>query len=219
MLERKCEFCKEQIPLDKENSIGAIFYDKKYYHENCFIEQCHKKLQSKVKNKLSWQKALNDILKLKKKTQKKVQELVEKDDLYLFILENYHISKINNRQWENLDKIYKGTYPGLLYKIGPVELLEEWRYYMPQLIENRQWKNIIGEQAFAYDMAIILSKNAEYRELMAKQKIKEQIKEAEKNVVPDVDYNAMTLIQQNTQKQRRNNRRSELFKEVMGNGD
>ena len=222
-MQRKCGFCKEMIEVNKENSEEALFYDKKYYHEECFITMCNKKIKAQKKSqkesKNNWQGALERIPKLKKAAQERMIGLVEKDDIYHFILDNYGISKINDRQWEKLDHIYNGTYDGLTYAIGPVELLEEWRYYMPELMKIRAYKQFTGDQALGYDLAILLSKNAEYRAMLERRRLEEQAREIQKTANVNIDETAMTLMQKNANKQQIGNRRAELFKEVMGNGN
>ena len=223
MIIRKCGHskCEHEDPIivDRENSTGAIFYNSKYYHEDCFIKECNKRLKSQKETRLDWGKALNNIPKLKENAKKKMIVYLDRDDLYRFVLENYQISRVNNLQWTKLSHIYDGTYKGLAYKISQVELLEEWKFYMPELIENRKYKNMTGEQAFNYDLAIVLSKNIEYREFLEKKKLEEQVNESQRINENDVNSEVMTIIQRNSGKQNAANRRADLFKEVFDNGD
>lgn len=222
-MQRKCDFCKEMIELNRENSEGVLFYNKKYYHEACFIAFCNKKIKAQEKSKkesrFDWEGALKKIPKLQKAAQERMIQLLEKDDIYHFILDNYGISKINNKQWEKLDHIYNGTYDGLSYAIGPVELLEEWKYYMPELMQRRANKQMTGVQAFPYDLAILLSRNAEYRAMLERRKLEEQARETHKATNVNIDEVAMELMQRNANRQSTSNRRADLFKEVMSNGN
>lgn len=219
MITRTCTICKEEFVATKENVDGAVFFGEAYYHKNCFIDMCQTKLGNKRCKKEKWLGAINNITQWQDEARQLMKRAVEKDDVYLFLVEYYHISCANNALFTRLSAIYDGTYHGLVYPISPEELLEEWKFYLPELEAQRRGTNRIGEYAVNYDLAILLTKNAEYRELMKKKKAEDMVRESQRNSEADIDYNTMALIQQNAQKQRRNNRRSELFKEVMGNGD
>jgi hypothetical protein len=220
MITRTCRACKiEDIVATKDNADGAVFFEEAYYHKNCFIDMCQKKLGNKRCKKEKWQGALDNIAQWQDEARQLMKAAVERDDVYLFLVEHYHISCTNSALFTRLSSIYDGTYYCLAYPISPEELLEEWKFYLPELEAKRKGTNRIGEGAINYDLAVLLTKNAEYRELMKKKKAEDMIRESQRKTEPEVDYNTMALIQQNAQKQRRNNRRYELFKEVMGNGD
>lgn len=217
MIKRKCPCCKEYIYFsDKENSVGAVLYNKQYYHENCFVITCNKKLNSKKEQRLDWGKALNEIPKLQNNAKVKLKELIEKDDLYNFALENYQMASISTQMWIKLSHIYDGTYDKLAYAISPDELLEEWKFYMPELVKNRENKNISGPSAFAYDLVIILGKNAEYRAMKEKKKVEKHVKEAQKSVEIEIDTSA---INGHSNISRGNRRLANLYEDFMGGGN
>lgn len=220
MVKRKCPQCKEYIYFeDAENSIGAVFYNGKYYHEECFVITCNKKMKSKKQQTLRWDIAINEIPKLKKAAKEKLAAFMEKDEFYHFALDTYQISKISDRQWQKLSHIFDGTYPGLTYKISPEELLEEWRFYLPELFQSRIYKDISGNAAFAYDLAIVLSKNAEYREMKERKKLEDQAREARKNSEVQLNSDAMFVIKQISKKRQLEaaQRRAALFEEETDN--
>lgn len=225
MVKRKCPECKEFIYFtDKENSVGAVFYDKKYYHKDCFVTTCNRHLKprkNKKESRLDWGKALNEIPKLQENAKKKLKDLIEKDDFYNFALTNYQISAISDRVWERLAHIHDGTYEGVAYPISFDELLEEWKFFMPELVQNRAMKNIVGPSALAYDLAIILNRNAEYREIMEKRKVEEQVKAAQRNAEVEIDAGALAALRRHNSQQRitASRKRAELFKEVMDDGN
>ena len=219
MITRVCTVCKAEMVANKENVEGAVFFEEKYYHKDCFINMCQQKIGNNRCKKKNWQGHLDNITQWQDEARQLMKAAVDKDEVYDFFVKHYHISCTNSTFFTRLSAIYNGTYSGLAYPISPEELLAEWEFYFPELEAMRKGKNIQGQSAISYDLAILLAKNAEYRELMAKKKIEEHIKEAEKDIVPDVDHSIMARLQQNAQKQKRNNRRSELFKEIMGNGD
>lgn len=213
MIKRKCPQCKEYIFFaDAENTAGTVFYNKQYYHKDCFVITCNKKLKSKKEQRLDWGKALNEIPKLQQNAKKKIKVLVERDNFYNFALENYQMSSISDRMWGKLAHIYDGTYEGLAYAIGPEELLEEWKFFMPELVQNREIKNIFGPSAFAYDLAIVLNRNAEYRELMERRKVEEQVREAQKSAEVEIDMSAIHT----TTVSRGNRRLADLYDDFMG---
>ena len=213
MIKRKCPQCKEYIFFADANNVeGIVFYDKQYYHEECFVTTCNKKLKSKKAQRLDWGKALNEIPKLQQNAKSKLKVLIERDNFYRFALENYQMSSINERMWTKLSHIYDGTDAGVAYAIGPEELLEEWKFFMPELVQNRAIKNIFGPSAFAYDLAIVLNRNAEYRELMAKRKVEEQVREAQKNAEIEIDMSAI----QGSTASRGNRRLAALYDDFMG---
>lgn len=216
MKPRKCKWCEvSDIVVDKNNSMGAVYYKKSYYHKECFEAFCTKKMSAK-KPTTNWKEVLNDVPKWQKDATDMMAEAVIKDDLYHFLLDSYNLSLINGKTWKDFDSIYNGTYRRLAYAIGPEELLNEWKYYLDYLRECRRFKTMTNDQALNYDLVVILCKNAEYREMMKKKKVEEQVVEAQKSAEVDIDMDAMTLMHRHNGRQQIANRRAELFKEVMG---
>ena len=221
MKPRKCKWCEaEDIVVDKENRMGAVYYKKSYYHKECFEAFCAQKMSAK-KPTINWGEILNNIPQWQNDAKTMMAEAVTKDDLYHFLLDSYNLSLINGKTWKDFDLIYKGTYRRLSYAIGPEELLNEWKYYLDYLRECRKFKTMTNDQALNYDLVVILCKNAEYREIMARKKTEEQVREAQKNAEVEIDKNALAALRRhNSQRQiAASKRRAELFKEVMGDGN
>jgi hypothetical protein len=221
MITYTCVICKETIIANKQNDEGIVRFDDKYWHKNCFIDTCKRRTGNKRYKKYDWQDALDNIDTWQRDAQQMMQIAVEKDDLYNFLISHYKLSCTNTTLFTRLQSVYDGTYHGLLYPISPKELMEEWEYYYTQLVDGRTYKNMTDEQAIPYDLAILLAKNAEYREIMERRKIEAQVREAQKSTEVDFNEHAMIAIRKNNSKQQiaASKRRAELFREVMGDGN
>jgi hypothetical protein len=60
-LSRICADCKNEIIITKKNMSETVLYDGKYYHKECFINMCNKKIQSQRCKTYKWECALRDI--------------------------------------------------------------------------------------------------------------------------------------------------------------
>ena len=221
MLTKNCGYssCKENVVLNKDNVDGIVYFEEKYYHKQCFVQMCNSRIGNKRFKKYNWQEVLDNIERLQQDAKERMKVAIDKDNVYRFILDNYRISCVNSFTFKKLDEIYNGTYKGLAYPIGPEELLNEWKFYYPQLIEIRKYKSMDREQAVSYDLAVLLGKSAEYREFLEKKKVEEQVNGSQRINENDVNSEVMTVIQRNSIKQNVANRRADLFKEVFDNGD
>ena len=218
MLTRKCAQCGVEMPLDKNNSTGIVLYNQKYYHKECFCDMITQKMKESKKPG-ALQNTLNKLEQYQTSATEKIRVAVAKDEIYWFILKQYNLSCLNNLQFKQLDEIYAGKRKGLAYPIGPEELLDEWQYYWDYLLSSTQFKEMTSSQMLQYHLAILLGKNAEYREEMARKKVDEQVRAAQREVEVEIDKEAMTVLQGNAKRITNNQRRAELFKEVMGDGN
>lgn len=212
----KCGMCKGQVVANKQNPDGAVYFDGQYWHKDCFIKTCHSRIGNKRFKKYNWQDVLDNITEWQDEARKSMKLAIEKDEVYNFIISHYRISCTNKSLFTRLSSVYDGSYYGLVYPIPPDELLGEWEYYFPQLIEARKYKNMTDDQAVSYDLAILLTKNAEYRKMMEKKKVEEQVKAAQKSVEVEID---MSAIQNNTAVSRGNRRLANLYEEFIGGGN
>lgn len=209
----KCGGCKEQIIATKENTEGIVYFDGKYWHKDCFVAMCDKKIASGRSKKYNWREVLDDIAALQNVAAKSLKLAAEKDDVYNFIVDNYNISCTNSTFFTRLQSVYDGSYVGLLYPISPVELLAEWEYYMPELKEGRKLRGMTDAQAVPYDLAILLGRNAEYREIMEKRKVEERVKKAHKSTEVEVD---LSEIHKPNNISRGSRRLANLYEEFIG---
>lgn len=215
MLTKNCGYnsCGENVVFDKDNAEGIVYFEEKYYHKQCFVQMCNSRIGNKRFKKHNWQEVLDSIESLQQDAKKRMKVAIDKDNVYRFILDNYRVSCVNSFTFKKLDEIYNGTYKGLAYPISPEELLDEWKFYYPQLIEIRKYKSMDREQAVAYDLAVLLGKSAEYREIIKKKKVEERVKNAQKDDEVEID---MSALKGAINISRGNRRLAGLYDDVMG---
>lgn len=223
MLTKNCGYssCGGNVVLNKDNVDGIVYFEEKYYHKQCFVQMCNSRIGNKRFKKYNWQEVLDSIERLQQDAKERMKAAIDKDNVYRFILDNYHVSCVNSFTFKKLDEIYNGTYRGLAYPISPEELLDEWKFYYPQLMEIRKYKSMDREQAVSYDLAVLLGKSAEYREYIERKKSEEQARALQRTSECKIDEKAMEAIQKSvsSQRQQASSRTADLFREVMGNGD
>ena len=196
----KCGMCKEEIVAVKENKDGIVYFDEKYWHHDCFIQECNRRIKSGKSKKYDWQEALDSISKWQEQASANLKLASEKDDVFNFIISHYRVSRTNKNMFERLSYVYDGSYPGLLYPIPPDELLAEWEYYIQYLRDARKYKNMTDTEAIPYDLAILLSKNVEFREMMEKRKLEAQAREAQRSAEVVFNENALNAMRRNNSK-------------------
>lgn len=176
-MERKCAACGEIFIIDENNSDRAIQYKKKFYHFNCFNDMCDKRMTNPRKDiSDNWAQLKSTINDLVNATTEEQKVLLYKDNLCQWIFKQYRLSFLSTRMYMKLDDIYNGTFKGLAYAIGPKELLAEWQYYWDELCAIRRNKSITGEGAINYDLAVLLGKNAEYRQIKEKERVAREVR-------------------------------------------
>ena len=208
-MERKCACCLEAIHIDRENSNKTICYKGKFYHFDCFVSLCDKKMESKRTSPM-WAEAKANIEKLVSETTTKQCAEVTKNDLNDWILSHYDVSFLGKQFYIKLNDIYNGTYKGLAYAISPMELYEEWQYFWKELCEARAKKGIEGERAVNYDLVVLLSRNMEYRKIKHKESVAREVREQQKELEAIVDVNAIKV------KRQTKNKIADLYKEMNG---
>ena len=208
-MKRKCACCGDMIYIDRDNSNKAICYKDKFYHFDCFVELCDKKMQSKRTSPM-WAEAKENIDSLVAETTQKQRIEVAKNELNDWVLQYYDVSFMGKQFYMKLNDIYNGTYKGLAYAISPIELLEEWQYFWKELCFARSKKCIEGERAVNYDLVVLLSKNAEYRKMKHKEKVAREVREQQREQETIVDVNAIKVKHQTKSKI------ADLYKEMNG---
>ena len=212
-MERKCTICGGTVLIDKDNSNRAIRYKKKFYHFDCFYSMCDQKIANKRKDVSStWAEIKANIDELVEETTKEQRLHVAKDELSKWLLTHYDISLLSTRTYMKLNDIYNGTFKGLAYPIGPVELFEEWQYYWSELCAIRCNKGITGESAINYDLTILLSRNSEYRKIKEKEKIAKEIIAQQRKEEQAVNVSTIKP------KWQPKNKVADLYKEMNGGG-
>lgn len=213
-MERKCTICGGTVLIDKDNSNRAIQYKNKFYHFDCFSDMCDQKIANKRKDVSSaWTEIKASIDELVTETTKEQRVQVAKDELSKWLLAQYDISFLSARAYMKLNDIYNGTFKGLAYPIGPIELSEEWQYYWNELCAIRRNRGIVGESAINYDLTVLLSRNAEYRKTKERERVAKEVREQQKREEMAVNVDAMKP------KWQPKNKVADLYKEMNGGED
>ena len=215
-MERKCAMCNGIIQIDRNNNNNAIQYKKKFYHYECFHKLCNEKIATPRTSK-QWNEVKLHIDELVTQTTKEQADNVIRDELNRWVMARYNLSCISKRLYEKLASVNNGTYKGLAYAISWQELLDEWKYYWDEICGVLRGKELVYEAAVNYSIAILLRKNAEYREILKRREVEEEARKVQRE--NDIDSIALEMIQKNANRNVHGNRRAELFKEVMGDGD
>ena len=206
-MDRKCAMCNGIIQIDKNNTNKAIQYKNKFYHYDCFRKLCDEKIASPRTSK-QWQEVKQQIDDLVAQTTKEQADNVVRDELTRWIMGRYNLSCMSKRPYEKLASVDNGTYNGLAYAISWVELLDEWKYYWDEICAVLSGKELVYEAAVNYSIAILLSKNAEYREMLKRREAEEAARKVEVRN-DDVDVNRIRSNISNP-----NKRVSEFLKEM-----
>lgn len=210
-MERKCTVCGDMVVIDEYNSHKAIKYKDKFYHFNCFNDMCDQKIANRRKDiSANWMNIKSRIEEIVDETTQEQQFQVAKDKLSKWLLQQYAISFLSARAYIKLNDIYNGTLKGLAYPIDPIELFEEWKYYWNELCAIRKNKSIVGEAALNYDLAVLLSRNAEYRKRKEKDRVAQEIRRQQME-----DEVIVQTIPQ-TKKWQPKNKVADLYKEMNG---
>lgn len=188
MITRICSECKKSIAIDKDNIPNdVLFYKNQYYHIDCFKKMCETKINTPRTRTTIWEQALSDIPLFVAEFKAKIDALMDKDNIFVWMCWQYNVSKIDNKIFERLDQIYKGGFKGQAYAISPKELLEEWQFFIDELRAIHYRQNIqSNNNAILYDLSILINWNAKYREVMQKRDIANQERErdeAKKNIL------------------------------------
>lgn len=186
-----CNRCKVDIEIDRKNSCGAVFFKKRYYHQNCFCELCREKASSN-RSLLSWQEILDDISVYQNDVIPNINYRFAKDDLNEWILNHYDVKKLPNRFWNVVADLENGT------GCNPVPtklLFETWRWGQKKLDAINR-KNRIAKkgpttdaQRVNYDLAIVLKHVPDYEKYLAKLAVEEAERIAREKERVKINYN------------------------------
>jgi hypothetical protein len=175
---------------------------------------CDQKIANKRKDVSSaWTEVKSNVDDLVAETTKEQMVQVAKDELSKWLLVHYDISFLSSRLFMKLNDIYNGTFKGLAYPIGPIELSEEWQYYWSELCAIRRNRGIVGEGAINYDLTVLLSKNAEYRKMKEKERVAKAVREQQMEDETEVN---VAVIKTKWQPK---NKVADLYKDMNGGED
>ena len=107
---RKCACCKGEIEIDKKNISNILYFQDKYYHLNCFEVMAAEKTTSKRGKPQMWQDALDRIWELEEETKKMLEHFIAKDELNVWLLNNYDIVTVPSYFWQLVSDLENGKY-------------------------------------------------------------------------------------------------------------
>ena len=137
---RKCYACKQEIPVDKKNITGILFYKNNYYHMNCFCKLAEENSKKTKGKPQEWKEALDNVSELEKKTKvlltSRIAHRGATDDLNDYLLSQYNVIEIGSRFWQVIGDLGNGLYKGKRCKKVSVEtILGAWKWGQHKLNE------------------------------------------------------------------------------------
>jgi hypothetical protein len=177
MITRKCAKCKGEIEIDKNNISNVIQFQGKYYHSNCFESMAEQKASSNMGKPEQWRDALDRLWELEAETKKMLEYFFAKDDLNVWLLDNYDITMIPTRFWQVVAELESGIYKGKRCKpVSISTLCGCWKWGQRKLNEIHQYnksqcKGPKDDSArLMYDLAVLVGKIPNYLAYKEKQK-------------------------------------------------
>lgn len=176
VITRKCDKCKGEIAIDRNNITNVVYFDKKYYHTSCFEDRAKQRSASNRGNPKHWQNALDDLWTLESETKKALEHSFFERDLNDWLLTNYNIATVPTRFWQILSELESGIYKGKRCK--PIDagiLYGCWKWGQRKLNEINQYnkyhnKGPANDSArLVYDLTILIDKIPNYLAYKEKQ--------------------------------------------------
>lgn len=175
---RTCDECKETLEINESTINDIVYYNKKYYHLDCFVNMCNRKKTNKRYGQ-KWIDVLSNLNEIKKDSQKFCKDMYYKDLIYNFILANYNITVLPTKIFTKLDGFFTGTYKGMSISMNPEDLYDMWtrkiQYLNKVNAKNKQkGKSISGADRVNYDLSVLLNMYDSYLDWKEKNKRQEQ---------------------------------------------
>jgi len=224
---RTCSYC-ECVKVDDGINLGkiliyrdsinnVILFDDKYYHKDCFLEMCNKKIEKRKLQK--WILAIENIKLYEIAAQTAIKEHFNKDDVYRWMLESYTLTVIPSQTWKKINRIYAGEIDGMSIGIPPEHLYDMWKRKINYL--NKIWNNnktkgkeMDGAQKLNYDLTVLVNQYDSYLSWLNKQKILEAEENTiHTNILQNVDLQKMSK-QNNNNKNSNNENMDDLLNEL-----
>ncbi len=185
-IKRVCGLCKEIFYINRNNINEAIYYDKKTYHSKCFVDICGRRAIRKSKTAPKWERALENIEDIKNESYRHFKILIDKEDVYRFILDTYGLTVIPTTVWQKMSDIYAGTFKGMSIGIPPEHLLDMWKRKINTLNaiaakNSANGKVMDSGQRLNYDLSVLVNKYDGYLKWLERQKILRAEQAANKN--------------------------------------
>lgn len=220
---RKCAKCKGEIEINKHNITDVIYFNKLYYHESCFKDIATEKSTSKRGKPQMWQDALDNIWELEAETKKMLEHFCAKDDLNMWLLNNYDIVTVPSYFWQLVADLESGKYKNKRCKPMSITMLYPmWRWGQKHLdkIALNNKTNRKGPQndndRLRYDLAILISHTEDFKK--HQNRVKAEKAEAEASVQKEeknINYNTINKVKE-INKNQKDDDISSLVDEIFG---
>ena len=206
---RKCSACPDPIEIDTRNVFGVVYYQKRYYHLECFCKVATKRSQRKSKAASEWKRALDNIQELEADTKKMIEAPLiphrRTDELNDWILAHYDVTSLPGYFWNLVYDLEKGIFHKKKCKPIAIEVLTAtWKWGQRKLDEinvrnkasNKGPKN--DAERVNYDLSIVVGHVADYIKYTNKIKSAEIERENKRKEEIKVDYNKIKTSCNNT---------------------
>lgn len=206
VVKRKCTTCGKQMTIDCDNVKDIIYYKRKYYHKNCFIEYAYKRISKNDRYAEMWQDALDNIDTYEKEAEEAIGFNKPTDKLNDWLIRHYDLVTISKRFWSMINDLGNGVYKGKRCKPIDIELLTNaWIWgqgNLDKIDANNKLKGkiITGEGRLYYDLVIVLKHIDDYKRHIARQKTEQEsiIKSLKDQL--EINYSSLHTTVQNEQK-------------------
>lgn len=222
-IKRKCAHCKGEIEINRNNIVDVISYQGKYYHTDCFEELATQRAASKRGKYVQWQEALDSVRELEAETKKSLERFWAKDDLNVWLLENYNISVVPTYFWQLVADLECGKYKQKRCKPIDVSVLfPMWQWGQKRLNQialknkenNKGPKN--DSDRIRYDLSILLGHIEDfykYQNKVRAEKIEAKISSVKTD--KSVNYSTISKVKEVNKKQKEDDI-SDILDEIFG---
>lgn len=200
IMQRKCGACPNIIEIDKNNVSNVVYYQKRYYHLECFCKAAAKRSQHKTKAASEWKRALDNLQEIEADTKRMIEAPPvpprRTDELNDWILAHYDVISLPGYFWNLVYDLEKGIFHKKKCKPISIEVLTAtWKWGQRKLDEisvrnkanNKGPKN--DAERINYDLSIVVGHVADYIKYMKKIKSAEIERENKRKEEIKVDYN------------------------------
>ena len=178
---RKCDVCKQQIPITRNNIHGIAKLKTLFYHTECLTEWAQDRVQRKGHAR-HWEFALANMAACEEDARKAIERRFVQDDFHMYLLKTYDVIDIDLRFWTVVNLLEQGEYRKR--KCNPVSmetLFGAWKWGQEKLDKidrNNKMKHTgpqTGMERINYDLAVLINKVPIY----LKEKAKREVEAAE----------------------------------------
>ena len=200
---RKCAKCKQEITIEHNNISDVVYYNKLYYHEQCFCDLCTQRIEKKRGKWVEWQEAYDNLWQLEADTKEMLEKYFAKEELNEWLLNNYDICAVPGSFWQMVADLENGKYRNK--KCKPIKtdmLLAMWKWGQGKLDKIAQNNRASRKgpsndtERLRYDLAILMGHVEDYKKYKAR-------KESQRNEIidlikkqPKIDYSSLSQCKQ-----------------------